>query len=56
MMIVIAVFHIYECKKHNGCKLLDGRLLCDIKITDELIVLGNVDINFTIVIAIMMVV
>ena len=46
MMIVNAVFHIYECKKYNGCKLLDGRLLCDIKITDELIVLGNVDINF----------
>lgn len=46
MMIVNAVFHIYECKKYNGCKLLDGRLLCDIKITDELIVLENVDINF----------
>ncbi|MBD5134562.1 MAG: hypothetical protein HDT39_01155 [Lachnospiraceae bacterium] len=46
MMRVNAVFHIYECKKYNGHKLLDGRLLHDIKITDELIVLGNVDIKF----------
>lgn len=40
MMIVNAVFHIYEYKKDNGCKLLDGRLLCDIKITGELISQG----------------
>lgn len=46
MMRVNAVFHIYECKKYNEYKLLDGRLLQDIKITDELILLRNVDINF----------
>ena len=46
MMIVNAVFHIYEYKKLNGCELLDGRLLHDICLSDELIVLENVDINY----------
>lgn len=46
MIIVNAVFHIYECKKINGCEFLDGRLLHDISLSDELIVLENVDINY----------
>lgn len=45
-MIVDAVFHIYECKKSSGCKLLDGRLLYDISLRDELIAIENVDINY----------
>ncbi len=46
MMIVNAVFHIYECKKVNGCEVLDGRLLHDISLADKLIVLECVDINY----------
>ena len=46
MMIVSPVFHIYECKKLDGCELLDGRLLHDINLADELIVLETVDINY----------
>ena len=46
MMIVEAVFHIYEWKKNGECRLLDGRLLEDICITDELILLENVNIGY----------
>ncbi len=46
MMIVDAVFQISICKKNNGCKLLDGRLLRDISLTDELIILENVDTSY----------
>lgn len=46
MMIINAVFHIYEYKQLNGCEFLDGRLLHDIILSDELIVLENIDINY----------
>lgn len=45
-MIVHAVFHIYECRKLNGYRFLDGRLLQDIRLSDECIVLETVDINY----------
>ena len=35
MMIINAVFHIYEYKQLNGCEFLDGRLLHDIILSDD---------------------
>ena len=46
MMIVDAVFHIYKWEMNKGYKLLDGRLLHDINLTDELIILKNIDIKY----------
>lgn len=46
MMIVDAIFHISKWEKKNGYKLLDGRLLQDISLTDELTMLKNIDISY----------
>lgn len=46
MMIVSAVFHISKWGKNNGFKLLDGRVLQDINLTDKLIILKNIDISY----------
>ena len=45
-MTVELVFHISKWEKNNGYKLLDGRVIRDISLTDELIMLENVDIGY----------
>lgn len=45
-MIVDVIFHIYKSKKYNGYKLLDGRLLHPIEISNELILIENIDIDY----------
>ena len=45
-MKVKAIFHIYECKINNGCTFLNGRLLHDLSMTDELILLKKIGIQY----------
>lgn len=45
-MLLEAKFHVHKSQYDDGTVLLDGRVLKDINITDELIIVENVDIQY----------